>query len=370
EANVGEHLLAQQLSYDGHDVVLEAASSAGSRDSGTDAEQAPGCDAWVDGLRVRLIASADSAVVQQCLDRVPQVVVTVADHAATFAVQKRVVALAEVTHAEITQAATAGTPPSSELPAEGNARLANVERPEAPASVAKPAEEPATNNLTEIGSLIASQAIPPALYTAYRTAQLAAKGDGSWLAAAKGELVDSAASSVGGWAGGAMLGAILGPVGMVAGGLIGGLLGSKLVAGITESSREKRLRELLAEQQALLAKVPRLAASALAAQARHLGGVADELRQAKAGFEVWPSAEKIARDQVAAEYRRWQRRVARRERQLQAWLKEKTSAEKRSARGAQLLGDGLPWSNDLLDLRGELVRLGLEIEAERAHLAK
>lgn len=383
EPEIGERLLAQQLSYDGHDVVLQRPNlvvqqrpadrdgPAPEPEFGADAPQAPGCDAWVDGLRVRLIASSDRALVQQCLDRLPQVVVvTVADHAAAFAEQPRVVALAEVTHAEITQAAEAGTGPSSELP-EAKTRLANVERSKEPASSAvQPAEAKATNSLTEIGSLIASQAIPPALYTAYRTAQLAAKGDGSWLAAAKGELVDTAASSVGGWAGGAMLGAILGPVGMVAGGLIGGLLGSKLVSGMTENSREKRLRELLAEQQTLLGRVPRLAASALAAQAQHLGNVADELRGAKAGLELWPSAEKVAREQVAAEYRRWQRRVAKRERQLEAWLKEKHSAEKRSVRGAQLLSDGLPWSNDLLELRGELMQLGPKIEAERARLAK
>src|SRR5690606_17534818 len=180
----------------------------------------------------------------------------------------------EVTHAEITQAAEAGSHPRGEPAPAGDTRLAVEPRPQEPTASTAQRTDEATNSFAQIGSLIVSQAIPPALYTAYRTAQLASKGDGSWLAAAKGELVDSAASSLGGWAGGAVLGAILGPVGMVAGGLIGGLLGSKLVAGMTTNSREKRLRELLAEQQALLAKVPPLAARALADQARHLGAVA------------------------------------------------------------------------------------------------
>ena len=328
----------------------------------------------VDGLRVRLVASSDPTLVQKCLDALPDfTVVTVADHAATFAANAKVIALAEITHAEITEAADAGGRTSSgELPREANTRLAKVERPkEVARSASNSAEDKAKNGLSEIGSLIASQAIPPALYTAYRTAQLAAKGDGTWLAAAKGELVDTAASSVGGWAGGAMLGAILGPVGMVAGGLIGGLLGSKLAAGMTANSREKRLRELLEEQQALLAKVPRLTASALATQAQHLAGVADEIRAAKAGFELWPSAEKVAREQIAGEYRRWQRRVTKRERQLRAWLKDKPSLEKRSARGAQILsGGGLPWSIELLELRWELMQLGPKIEAERERLAR
>lgn len=367
EPAVAERLLAQQLSYDGHDVAFEAPHGP---DSPTREEQAPGCDAWVDGLHVRLVASGDRTVVQQCLDRVPQVVVTVADHAAAFAEQPRVVALSEVTHAEITQAAEAGSHPRGEPAPAGDTRLAVEPRPQEPTASTAQRTDEATNSFAQIGSLIVSQAIPPALYTAYRTAQLASKGDGSWLAAAKGELVDSAASSLGGWAGGAVLGAILGPVGMVAGGLIGGLLGSKLVAGMTTNSREKRLRELLAEQQALLAKVPPLAARALADQARHLGAVASELAQGKGGFELWPGAEKVGREQLAIEYRRWQRRVAKRERRLRAQLKEKTSSERESARGAQLLSDGLPWSKELLELRGELVRLGPKIEAERARLTE
>lgn len=366
EPAIGERLLAQQLSYDGHDVVLEASKSEAEK-------QAPGCGALVDGLHVRLVASSECAPVQQCLDRLPGlVVVTVADHGPTFAEQPRVVALAEITHAEITEAADAGSRSSSELSPEANTPLARVERSKEPTStVAKSGEgKGGANSLTGIGSLLVSQAIPPALYTAYRTAQLAAKGDGSWLAAAKGEIVDSAASSVGGWAGGAMLGAILGPVGMVAGGLIGGILGSKLAAGVTANSREKRLRELLAEQQTLLGRVPRLAVSALEAQAQHLGKVADELKQAKGGFELWPSAEKVAREQVAGEYRRWQRRIAKRARHLEAWLKDKPSTDEQSARGAKLLSDGLPWSNDLLELRGSLVQLGPKIEAEQERLAR
>ncbi|HEU5074000.1 MAG TPA: hypothetical protein VFU02_07500, partial [Polyangiaceae bacterium] len=289
-----------------------------------------------------------------------------------FAGQARVVALTEITHAEISEAAQAGVRPSAgELPPEATPRPVKIEQAREPApSLTKP-EDKTSSSLSEIGSLLASQAIPPALYTAYRTAQLAAKGDGTWLATAKGELVDTAASSVGGWAGGAMLGAILGPVGMVAGGLIGGLLGSKFAAGMSANSREKRLRELLAEQDVLLSKVPRLAVGALAAQAQHLAGVADQIRQANPGFEAWPSAERIAREQIAAEYRRWQRRIAKRERQLTAWLKDKPAPEKQSARGAQLLNDGgLPWSNELLELRSELMQLGPKIEAERARLAK
>ena len=367
DAALGERLLAQQLSYDAHDVLLETSELTG-------AEAAPGCSAVVDGLRVRLVASPDKAEIDRCLERLPQaIVVTVADHAAAFAEHTKVVALAEVTHAEIAQASEAGARPSAgELPAETSRELARIERPAADrAGLAAPAADKGGTSLTEIGTLIASQAIPPALYTAFRTAQLAAKGDGQWLAHAKGELVDTAASSVGGWAGGAMLGAFLGPVGMVAGGLIGGILGSKFAAGMTTNSREKRLRQLLAEQQALLAKVPRLGMETLAAQAQHLEGVAGEFRHRASGFSVWPKTEKVANELIAAEYRRWQRRIVKQERQLQAWLKNKPSEEKRAARGAQLLGESdLPWSEPWLELRWQLILLGPKIEAERKRLAK
>ena len=369
EPEIGERLLAQQLSYDGHDVVLLASGNTSSPE-----DQLPGCNALVDGLRVRLVASADRKLVQQCLDSSSgAAVVTVADHAQAFAEHAKVVALGDLTYAEIAQATDAGTRSSGgELSTEAAPRLAKLERSkEQAAGLANSAEGKGATSLGEIGSLIASQAIPPALYTAYRTAQLAAKGDGTWLATAKNELVDTAASSVGGWAGGAMLGAILGPVGMVAGGLIGGILGSKFAADVTTNSKEKRLRQLLAEQRTLLAKVPRLAAAAWRDQARHLGSVVDETRRTKAGFELWPSAEKAARDQIAVEYRRWQRRVARQQRQLQAWLKDKPSAEKQSTRGAQLLSDGdLPWSKDFLEMRWQLMQLGPKIEAERARIAK
>jgi len=364
---LGERLLAQQLSYDAHDVLLETSQSTGD-------DAAPGCGALVDGLRVRLVASPDKDAIDRCLERVPEVmVVTVADHAAAFADNAKVVALAEITHAEIAQASAAGARPSAdELPAEAGRELARIERPGADrAAREEPAADQTGTSLTEIGSLIASQAVPPALYTAFRTAQLAAKGDGQWLAHAKGELVDTAASSVGGWAGGAMLGAVLGPVGMIAGGLIGGILGSKFAANMTTNSREKRLRQLLAEQQMLLAKVPRLGMETLAAQAQHLEGVAGEFRRRASGFYVWPSTQRVANELIAAEYRRWQRRVTKQERQLQAWLKSKPAEEKRAARGAKLLGErDLPWSVPWLELRWQLIQLGPKIEAERKRLAK
>jgi len=160
-------------------------------------------------------------------------------------------------------------------------------------------------------------------------------------------------------------------VGMVAGGLIGGILGSKFAAGVTANSREKRLRQLLAEQQTLLARVPRLALETLAAQARHLEGVASEFRRAKPGLEPWPRTERVANELVAAEYRRWQRRVVKQERQLQAWLKAKPSEEKRASRGAQLIGESdLPWTEAWLELRSQLIQLGPKIAAERKRLAK
>lgn len=365
EPGLGERLLAQQLSYDAHDVLLETSQSAGD-------DPAPGCGAFVDGLRVRLVASPDKLHIEQCLERAPGVlIVTVADHAPTFAENAKVVPVAGVTLAEIAQASEAGARPSAGA-AGASRELAKLERPASDRSrLEAPAEAKAGTSITELGSLIASQAIPPALYTAFRTAQLAAKGDGQWLAHAKGELVDTAASSVGGWAGGAMLGAILGPVGMVAGGLIGGILGSKFAAGVTANSREKRLRQLLAEQQTLLAKVPRLALETLGAQAGHLEVVANEFRRAKSGFELWPRTERIANELIAAEYRRWQRRVVKQERQLQAWLKAKPSEEKRANRGAQLLGESdLPWTEAWLELRWQLIQLGPKIVAERKRLAK
>jgi len=367
EPGLGERLLAQQLSYDAHDVVLESSPPSGD-------DPAPGCGALVDGLRVRLVASPDKDAIDRCLESFPGVlVVTVADHAKAFAENAKVVALADLTHAEISQAADAGARVSAgELPAEASRELAVIERPALDrARLEEPAEAKAATSISEIGSLIASQAIPPALYTAYRTAQLAAKGDGQWLAKAKGELVDTAASSVGGWAGGAMLGAFLGPVGMVAGGLIGGILGSKFAAGITANSKEKRLRQLLAEQQALLAKVPRLALETLGSQALHLDGVAGEFRRAASGFAVWPKTERVANELIAAEYRRWQRRVVKQERELQAWLKTKPAEEKRATRGAKLLGESdLPWSEPWLELRWQLIQLGPKIAAEKQRLAQ
>jgi len=208
--------------------------------------------------------------------------------------------------------------------------------------------------------------------TSLRTAHLLAKGDATWLSAATDGLADTARASVGGWAGaraGAMLGALLGPVGAEAGGLIGGLLGKQVAASMAAGGREKRLRELLARQQTLLAKVPRVAQLALAAQARHLNGVADEFVSAEADFELWPSPSRVAREQLRAEYRRWQGRVTKQSRQLGSWLKAEPSEAKQSERGAKLLGDGkLPWSMELLALRCQLVQLAGQIEAEATRL--
>ena len=93
--------------------------------------------------------------------------------------------------------------------------------------------------------------------------------------------------------------------------------------------------------------------------------MADGFVGAEAGFELWPSAERVAREQLRAEYRRWQERVTKHSRQLGSWLKTEPSEAKQSERGAQLLGDGrLPWSMELLELRCQLVQLAGRIEAE------
>jgi hypothetical protein len=352
----GEQLLAQQLSYQRHDVLLDPPSVHSEK-------ELPGWCARVDGLPVRIVASLDPGVVQEHLDGAPAIpIVTVAEHAQHFAGQGRVVALPEVSHAQISRAPTSG-------------------------AARQPLDEPAITELAEsassepdtalgrwsgIGSMLASQAASPALMTALRTAQLIAKGDTSWLSTASDGLVDSAASSAGGWAGaraGAMLGALLGPVGAAAGGFLGARLGQQLAEGMTAGTREKRLRQMLAEQDALLARVPQVAADALAAQALHLQSVSLEMTAGAPRFELWPSAAIVAREQLAAEYRRWQQRVARRSRRLNVWLKTQPTSAKRSARGAELLSEGrLGWSVALLELRAHLMQLATQLKAERRRL--
>jgi hypothetical protein len=158
-------------------------------------------------------------------------------------------------------------------------------------------------------------------------------------------------------------------VGAAAGGLIGGLLGKQVAAGMAAGTREKRLRELLAQQERLLAKVPRVATLALAAQARHLTSVADEFVATGPKFELWPSADRVAREQLRAEYRRWQARVSKRSRQLGSWSKAEPSEAKQSERGAELLSEGtLAWSMQLLELRCQLVQLAGQIESETKRL--
>ena len=88
-AEPGEQMLAQQLSHDGHDVLVEAPGG----------DELPGCPALVDGTPVRLVSSPDPRVIQRYLEREPDLaVVTVAEHAEIFAGQARVVALPEVSH--------------------------------------------------------------------------------------------------------------------------------------------------------------------------------------------------------------------------------------------------------------------------------
>src|SRR5688572_3181824 len=90
---LGERLLAQQLSYEAHDVSFEPVEALSEQET-------EGSFARVDGLRVELVASADSAAVQRGLDRAPDlVVVTVAEHASAFTKQPRVVALPEISQA-------------------------------------------------------------------------------------------------------------------------------------------------------------------------------------------------------------------------------------------------------------------------------
>ena len=354
---VGERLLAQQLSHEAHDVSFEPTRALGEQETW-------GYGARVDGVRAELVASSDSAAVQRGLDRESDiVVVTVAEHASVFATQARVVALPEVSLALF----------SSKPTVENSARAVSIEQSgPSLAQPQAPADDTGPLSLTGIGTLLASQALSPALLTSLRTAQLLAKGDEAWLSAATNGLVDTAASSMGGWAGaraGAMLGALLGPVGAAAGGLIGGFLGKQVAAGMAAGTREKRLRELLAQQETVLGKVPRAARLALAAQARHLGSVADEFVAAETGFELWPSANRVAREQLRAEYRRWQARVSKQSRQLGSWLKAEPSEAKLSERGAQLLREGrLPWSMELLELRCQLVQLAGQIDTEAKRL--
>lgn len=351
--SLGERLLAQQLSSEAHDVSFEPAEAAREH-------EAQGCGARVDGIRAELVASADPAAVQGGLDRAPDMlVVTVAEHARAFAQQARVVALPEVTLALLTSAPAA----------ENSTQRRSIEQSERGlVRVEVVAEDAGPLSLTGIGTLLASQALSPALLTSLRTAHLLAKGDAAWLSAATNGLVDTAASSVGGWAGaraGAMLGALLGPVGAAAGGLIGGFLGKQVAAGMAAGTREKRLRELLAQQERLLAQVPRVAALSFAAQARHLNDVAEEFVGVGASFELWPSSNRVAREQLRAEYRRWQEKATKQSRQLGSWLRSEPSEAKQSERGAQLLREGrLPWSMKLLELRCELVQLAGQIDAE------
>lgn len=354
---LGEELLAQQLSHAGHDVLLEPASEP-------EVADAPGWMARVDGTRVRLVASPDAAVIRQCLQQSPTVaVVTVAEQAETFAGKANVVALPEVTHAQINRDLTGPRPP-------GHGDSAALDRVDEQVR----AEDPTLASLKDIGSLLASQAISPKLAATLRTAQLIAKGDAAWLSSATDGLVDSAASSAGGWAGaraGAMLGALLGPVGVAAGGFLGGLLGKQLAASVAAGSREKKLRALLAEQEALMAKVPQAALNSLTAQAQHLQTVTKELGSGLPTFEPWPAAETRARRQLVAEYRRWQQRVERRARQLRAFTQTRPSKSKQRAKGATLLANGrLGWSPELLGLRAQLVELTARIEAERRKLGQ
>lgn len=350
---LGEQLLAQQLSHQGHDVLLELASESAKPDT-------PGWLASVDGTQVRLIASPEAGLVRQCLDEAPAVaIVTVGEHLETFAGDAQVLALPDITYAQISRDLTGRSP----------AHTAEIEHRTESQSVP---EDPSLASLKDIGSLIASQAISPKLAATLRTAQLIAKGDTSWLSSATDGLVDSAASSAGGWAGaraGAMLGALLGPVGVAAGGFLGGLLGKQFAASVAAGSREKKLRALLAEHDKLLAQLPQAALNSLTAQAEHLASVTEALATGVPGFEPWPSAEAIAHRQLALEYRRWQAHVDKRARQLRTWLKAGPTQAKRIAKAGVLLENGrLGWSPELLELRAQLVRLAPRIEAERRKL--
>src|SRR5690606_7540472 len=105
---VGEQLLAERLIHQAHDVALEEPSA------GEDGDL-PGWPARVDGTRVRLLASPDPAEVQRLLDRAPALaIVTVAEHARPFAEQANVLALPDLSYAQMRGETAVGTAEESE----------------------------------------------------------------------------------------------------------------------------------------------------------------------------------------------------------------------------------------------------------------